>query len=264
MVPQNWEPSGSETRLVHMTNDDSLQAADEGVAERARQHCGDSILLIERGLTLHMQALGFLGKNGEWGSLASTLRVTLLTRSFNSCHIAYRSLVWGYHSQALMLLRSALDDWLAERYVKVHPEETAKWSDHVLPPPKRSTRIRCLEASDRTRARKVFQQLDDFDHPGRKGVWQIMEPRPTGGYLRLGGHFDPEWVRIVSALVLFAISLLHNSLQQLMLDMELQPESSWHASAEAFDNEATKWMDQFNEAAAEKQGIKSLADDEHS
>ena len=246
------------------TSDDSLQAADESVAERVRQHCGDSIPLIERGLTLHMQALGYLVKSTRWENEASTLRVTLLTRSFNSCHIAYRSLVWGYHSQALMLLRSALDDWLAERYVNVHPEETAKWSVHVLPPPKRSTRMRCLEASDRTRAIKVFQTLDDFDHPGRRGVWQIMEPRPTGGYLRLGGHLDREWTRIVAYLFLHAISLLHNSLQQLTLDMALEPESSWHGSAEAFDNEATKWIDQFNEAAAEKQRIKSSANDEHS
>jgi len=243
-----------------MTNDESLQAADESVAERARRECGDSTLIIERGLTLHMQALGFLVKNRRWKDQFSVLRVTLLTRSFNSCHIAYRSLLWGYHSQAFMLLRSALDDWLAERYVKSNPEETSKWIDHTLPPPKRSTRMRCLGASDRTRASKVFQQLDDFDHPGRKGVWQIMEPRPTGGHLRLGGSFDPEWVRIVSAPFLFAISLLHNSLQQLMLDMELQPESSWHASAEAFDHDATKWMDQFNEEAIARQRTKLPVD----
>jgi hypothetical protein len=244
-----------------MADDEPLEAADERVAERARQEEDGSITLIQRGLTLHMQALGYVVKNSRWEEPFSVLRVTLLTRSFNSCHMAYRSLLWGYHSQALILLRSALDDWLAERYVKSNPLETSKWIGSTLHPPRRLARMRCLGKSERARLQGVFRTLDEFDHPGRLGVWKIVERRPTGGYLRMGGHFDTEDTRVTIAPFLYAISLLHNSLQQLTLDMGLHPEPPWSASAKDFDDDATMWMDRFNAEATDKPRTETLPDD---
>ena len=156
-----------------------------------------------------------------------------------------------------MLLRSALDDWLAERYVKSNPEEVSRWVDHALPPPKRSTRMRCLSGQDRARLQEIFHTLDDFEHPGRLGVWSIVEPGPTGGYLRMGGHFDARELRLVIAPFLHTISSLHNSLQELTSDIGLEPWELWCASAKDFDHEAGEWLKQFNAEATGKQRVRA-------
>ncbi len=236
--------------------DEPLESADHLVTDQTKQSGEVGVPLIEDGLTIHMRALGFIVKSARWSDQNSVLRVTLLTRSFNTCHIAYRSLMWGYYSQAFMLLRSALDDWLAERYVRARPHETRKWIDADLPPPARSTRMACLGKQDRIQLQKLFHRLHSFDHPGRLGVWAVMEARPSGGYLRLGGHFEATELRLVIGPFLHALSRLHNSLAELTLDMNLQIPAAWHESAQVFDRRATQWLDQFNAEALARQKVR--------
>lgn len=79
----------------------------------------DSILHVNRGfasLTGHERA-----DDGGF------VRMLLVTRSLNSLHWARQLLCTGYLAQALLLTRSAMEDWGTTVYVKHHPEKAPLW-----------------------------------------------------------------------------------------------------------------------------------------
>jgi hypothetical protein len=235
-----------------MVQDDSLEEADRRVSERTRQECPEEMHLLERGLTIHMRALGFLGEHTRWESDSDVLRVVLMTRCFNSLHLAYRALASGYHTQALLLLRSALEDWLAEQYLNTRPQEAPRW---ILPDhhrPKRSTLLKAVGSPTREKVVTMFNRLDEFAHPGRLGVWQITEPTTSGHYARLGGHADARWLELVVYPFLFVVSLSHNALFAVQTQTGHQPAERWVTDANDFDRDATEWIDRFNRRFEEK------------
>src|SRR5258708_7857319 len=106
------------------------QALGDWEAEARQQTLGSltaGVRLVDRGLFLIVEGLEPVrGEHPRYGWLETIL--TLTFRSFNDLRAAQILLVNGYPAQALVMTRTAFEDYLAAQYISKDHRKARFWS----------------------------------------------------------------------------------------------------------------------------------------
>lgn len=139
---------------------------------------GNDVSLIVESI-LHVNR-AFASLSGhDRGADDGLARMLLVTRALNSLHWARQCLSVGYLTQALLLTRSAMEDWGSAVYVKRHPETAPLWLERPDPLNAKWTgpsfaelwkdafsdmeADKAAEAAEKTKA--TYEYLSLFAHP---------------------------------------------------------------------------------------------------
>ena len=110
----------------------------------------------------------------------------LVNRAFNSIWQGRRAAVHGYPVQAMILARSALEDWATMRWVEDHPGDKDLWLCRILPEveppldekgrerwvPKIDTMLRALDEGESPL--RAYEALSKVAHPQGIGLaWEF-------------------------------------------------------------------------------------------
>lgn len=173
----------------------SLEEKEKQVkTDTAREH-RDEINLVTKLLNAHMAGFEKLGAftlsaNNE----LEYAWLLLTTRSFNSLRCAFDLLQKGYYSQAMMLIRSADEDWLIGKDCEKNQETLAALLNGKGELGK--GKLTFSEMAKRVEERmeisgawkNIYGQLSTIAHARKQALMILINPKTKE--LRLGSHYD--------------------------------------------------------------------------
>jgi len=147
----------------------------------------DGVEAWTRGLNRLMRATDDLSGR-KIGEEAEAVQVALFLRAWNTLYCAYDLAERGYYPQALNLLRSPIEDWMAYWYLRSFPEEYERFLDLNQQTPRFKGMLERIEAKhgkppDRI-VRGWIKRLHSYSHVDSKGIRMIM--RHEGDVLQYG------------------------------------------------------------------------------
>lgn len=135
----------------------------------------------------------------RWEDEATLVRLALCTRHFNSLRWALELLAKGYLQQSLALVRMALEDWAAAKYLGIRPNEADLFIEMAENPFKRNPKmpgfaqmLNVIGGEPKARASEVYDFLSTHTHPRPAGVSAAFHRDEEGIWLHVGPHYDRE------------------------------------------------------------------------
>ena len=111
--------------MIESTDGQNLEEAEQQYLRKAMRSGADSALVDDCNLHVNHGLARLTGHKREYDD--RFVRMLLFTRALNSLFWARKSLWTGYMVQALLLTRSAMEDWGSAVYVQRHPEKAPLW-----------------------------------------------------------------------------------------------------------------------------------------
>jgi predicted XRE-type DNA-binding protein len=181
----------------------SFAAAEAAAVAFHEQTCSESDSIWRDGLNILLR--GFDPIHGHVIEKEDeTVLVALLMRAWQTIYRAHDSALKGYYPQALNLLRSPIEDWLAYWYIRSFPEQYKRFVDESLQTPPFNDMLQKIEArhfqgQPNPVVREWIKRLHRFSHVDRAGVRMVFLPSQTGAKLLLGPDRDAEAFHYCSA-----------------------------------------------------------------
>jgi len=186
----------------------------EALEEEARQNTLKvqfaNLGIVNRHLGLYAKTLNTLNGKVDPDDQLGRALLLLGSRSFNSLRCAYDNLQMGYYAQAIILTRSALEDWLTLEDCRTEESTLTKLF-------KRGERMpRFSEMADRLDSEKqafwkdieghegIYGLLSSISHPRYRALLFATNPETT--LLRVGPDYFDEHFNVTSHHILMAIS----------------------------------------------------------
>ena len=160
-------------------NIESLESAEEQTRMDTREREFETLQALERTLNLYLTGFGeFSSFIPAEDNRLQQIWFLLTIRSFKSLRTAHYLLETGYYSQALMLIRSAAEDWLYCEDSK-EQEETVRF------------------LLDRKGGPSTFRTMSDRLEPHLKQGWQGDDGK-SGSYALLSRFTHPNYAGIAT------------------------------------------------------------------
>jgi predicted XRE-type DNA-binding protein len=182
------------------------------------QTCSDSASIWRDGLNILLR--GFDPIQGRVIEQEHEMvLIALLMRAWQTIYRAYDNAIKGYYPQALNLLRTPIEDWMAYWYVRSFPEEYEHFTDQALRTPGFNDMLQKIEAkhSQVQPSRVVrdwIKRLHKYSHVDNASIQMAVPPRSTSVMLLLGPDQDAGAFQYCSAegvaLVLAHVEALDN------------------------------------------------------
>jgi hypothetical protein len=186
-----------------MNNSPNLNDSEEHVRQETCNREEEILTVIEQLLNLHLAGFRQLdGFKRIDDNKREQVWLFLTSRAFNSLRWAYHLLQYGYYPQALILTRSALEDWLACMDCEVNEKTIeALLSQGQRVPGPGDMAVRLPEPlrrqwKDIEGEEGLYGFLSTFSHPRHRAVIVMLNPKTKT--LRIGPEYD-EILFVVSA-----------------------------------------------------------------
>lgn len=169
----------------------TLELGERRVREESQQKCGSQLAVVESLLNSLLDGMSLLGNvtlSDEAESKKHFVQQLYISRSFNSLRCSYKLAQMGYYSQAVMLLRSSLEDLVVTYRCEKQPELVEKLLNGKE---ERFNFTQMAEAEGhefRAWWKDKYDELTMFTHPRSPGL-QILVSQENQR-LWLGPYFD--------------------------------------------------------------------------
>ena len=180
--------------------------------------CTDSVSVWREGLNILLR--GFDPIHGRViEEEEETVLIALLMRAWQTVYRSYDTALKGYYPQALNLLRTPIEDWLAYWYVRSFPAEYERFTDGSSKTPLFNDMLtklegRHFEGKPDPRIRSWIKRLYKYSHVDAAGVQLVVVPSDANLKLLLGPDQDDKAFHYCSAeavaLVLMLMEALDN------------------------------------------------------
>ncbi|MGH7862205.1 MAG: helix-turn-helix domain-containing protein [Candidatus Dormibacteraceae bacterium] len=197
----------------------SLAAEEAAAVAFHEQTCSESDSIWRDGLNILLR--GFDPIHGRIVEKEDeTVLLALLMRAWQTIYRARDSALKGYYPQALSLLRSPIEDWLAYWYIRSFPARYKHFVDESLRTPVFNDMLQKIEArhfkGEQNRVvREWIKRLHRFSHVDRAGLRMVFLPSQTGAKLLLGPDRDAEAFHYCSAEAVLLIQMHLEALDNL-------------------------------------------------
>jgi hypothetical protein len=179
-----------------MTNEGTVELLDREVRQKSYASMGQDIQLVDD-LILHINHGKVVLKGQRQDRGLNLLIGLLLSRAFNSLLRAREDAVLGYPGESLTLCRSAVEHWIASRWVELNPGTRDRWLwailSEVTQPEERipSPTAMLKELGDLAGpVSEIYDLLSKFAHPRGVGLRWVMHFDEQSTYFHSGPHFD--------------------------------------------------------------------------
>lgn len=172
----------------------ALDQRDDLVAEWSIEECGSGVKILDD-LILALNSGTALLSSHKHDRGENFLVGILVNRAFNSIWQGRRAAVHGYPVQAMILARSALEDWATMRWVENHPDDKDLWLCRIVaevePPLDEKGRERWVPKID-----TMLREIDEGESPlvAYEALSKVAHPRGIG--LAWEFRFDEESVSL--------------------------------------------------------------------
>lgn len=191
------------------------------------------LILLNHGTALH---------SGERHDRGLNFLVGLLvTRAFNSLWRGRQSAVEGYVVQAFILIRAALEDWVAVQWLEEHPDEKDLWLCRILEeipaPLNQSGRERWIPGADQMLGelkdgevpREVYRQMSKVAHPHGAGVGWQFHASEESLEVHCGPNFNERDLRVCLFLLIHTAAGLLPNVERLQIRWLGEADDEWIA-----------------------------------
>ena len=185
----------------------------EGMEEHTRHITLDvefgTLDIINKHLGLYLKLFHTMKGNIDPEDETNRAQRFLGSRSWNSLRCAYHQLQIGYCTQAIILTRSAMEDWLVLEDGRSNPSTFQKLFDGERMPSFSVMADRLPEANkvfwkDIDGHDGVYSLLSTISHPRYRAL--LLAVNPETSQLKVGPDYNAEHFILVSHQTLFAIS----------------------------------------------------------
>lgn len=200
------------------------------------QVCSTAENLWVDGINLLLRALDPLSGMKTTSDEQSIL-LALVIRAWNTLYCAHDLSIRGYYSQALNLLRTPLEDWMAYWYLCSFPEEHVKFrkfqnpSDPSTKPPVFNEMLQAIESKHKqpmnTEIRDWMKRLHVFSHVSGSGVVMVISNTASGLHYHLGPTEDAEAFNLCASESATIITALLEAVDNLRLLMGASVYGEW-------------------------------------
>ncbi len=223
-------------------DDTNLEEAEKAYYQNVLLARGADVSLIDNS-TLHINHGLALVSGHEQEFNDRLVRMLLFTRAFNSLVWARKSLFTGYVVQALLLTRSAMEDWGSGAYVRHHPEEALLWleaqEDWSGPgfaqiwedAPDDEEIAQRLETT--TKLKTLYGYLSLFAHPRAAGLPYLVSWDAEQTYFHAGParQWDAEKFETGLYFLLYVIQGFFAAVDRITFDVTGELQEGWRNRA---------------------------------
>ncbi len=181
--------------------------ADEASAVRFHEtRAADAAAIYLDGFNILLRGLDPLSGYDIGEAPEQRVMVALFIKSLNSMRCFYELAVRGYFVQALNLMRTPVEDWMAYWFLRNFPERHNEFTDSGRDPPKFNAALQAVETAQYRkhitargpqakltpdkRVRKWMKNLHQYSHLSRDGVREVMTFDEKFTYYRIGPAED--------------------------------------------------------------------------
>ena len=171
----------------------------------------------------------------------------LTTRSFNSLRYAYDALQKGYYSQAAILIRSALEDWLTAKDCEITPKTVdalLKGNDVYWKANGRYARM-AERISFRNKWDTIYGSLSTIAHARGQALGMLINSNSDTNWLRLGADYDND-LFVASCHALLKVGVMMTEFLVKLLGNEA---TQWQKEAFPTIQEASAYVERISEEA---------------
>jgi hypothetical protein len=129
------------------------------------------------------------------GNETEPMMIALLMRAWQTTYRAFDNTLKGYYPQALNLLRSPIEDWLAYWYLRSFPQEYERFTGMARGAPTFNDMLQRVEAKHfqgqpSPIIRDWIKRLHEYSHVERAGLQMVVLSSNTGVKLLIGPDQD--------------------------------------------------------------------------
>jgi len=186
----------------------TFEQDEQAVKEESKRKCGNQLSVVEGLLNSLIDGFNRVGSFTYGGGQENDKRfvqLIYLCRSFNSLRCSYELAQFGYHSQAIILLRSALEDLLVCRRCKTDSALAKRLLEGEEGQFNFTDMAKAEGAKFADWWRKRYQDLSLFAHPRSPGLRILVSPEDR--LLRLGPYFNKE--ELLGVIYYQLVTLIH-------------------------------------------------------
>jgi hypothetical protein len=218
-----------------------------------RKNEPDALAMWTRGLTLYLDSLDDLGDQENVANVR-LVQIACLIRAWNTLYCARDLACRGYYPQALNLLRTPIEDWLAFWYVNSFPKKARLFLDHgpKITTPRFHDMLEQLKNKhgdiDDSLVKKWLDDLNSFSHVDKIGIGMVLES--TDSRFRVG--LGPQTHRIIFRLTAIQAVRTLVPLIEAVENFRLQFGLGRIENRQIYQDEARQWLDEMEQSLEPK------------
>lgn len=178
----------------------------------------DAAAIWRDGLNMYLRGLDQFDRH-KTKRKEESVQLALLIGAWTSLYWAFQTALRGYYRQALNLLRTPVEFWMAYWYLRSFPGEHERFLTTSSNAPTFNDMLQKVEARqglppDAT-VRGWIKRLHKFSHVDSANITLVFTPRKSGLQYDLGPQKDAQVFRSCTSEAAIAISMLLESLDNM-------------------------------------------------